>query len=171
MNDKKYVSAELVKAEFTGNFQESYTPGHIKALIDTVPAANVRENKTGKVIKTGRIYPYCSECDKNLDHTYYKFCPWCGAEFVNNQNDNTEKNCDEKSQMIFKLRYNLLKLKEYRKDDVFTDTFWVNINVLSDDFHKARAKAEEWLKTDGHKVYKYEDIVGFQPNGSECVIL
>ena len=34
-----------------------------------------------KIIKTGRRYPYCSECNANLERPYYRFCPWCGANF------------------------------------------------------------------------------------------
>lgn len=39
--EKKYIDANLLKAEFTGNFQETYPPAQIKALIDVAPAADV----------------------------------------------------------------------------------------------------------------------------------
>ena len=31
------IDANLLKAEFTGNFSETYSPAQIKALIDTAP--------------------------------------------------------------------------------------------------------------------------------------
>lgn len=34
----RLIDATTLKAEFTGNFQEAYTPGHIWAIIDNAPA-------------------------------------------------------------------------------------------------------------------------------------
>jgi hypothetical protein len=48
--------------------------------ISDVPTADVREVKHGEIIKTGRRYPYCSLCNTSLERTYFKFCPYCGAE-------------------------------------------------------------------------------------------
>jgi len=39
----RYIDADLAKAEFTGNFQDEYSPAHIKALIDNMPTADVIE--------------------------------------------------------------------------------------------------------------------------------
>ncbi len=90
MSDKKYVSAELVKAEFTGNFQESYTPGHIKALIDGVPAADVQEVRHGKWILVSKNKKQelwqCDTCERlvivecgdNVNEIY-PYCH-CGAK-------------------------------------------------------------------------------------------
>ena len=40
---KKYIDVTLAKAEFTGNFQNFYAPGEIKAILDEVPTADVVE--------------------------------------------------------------------------------------------------------------------------------
>ena len=50
-----------------------------KSKIDEIPTADVRELVHGKLIKTGRRYPYCSVCDTSLERSYFKFCPYCGA--------------------------------------------------------------------------------------------
>ena len=40
---KKYINADLLKAEFTGNFACEYPAPLVKALIDNQPAADVME--------------------------------------------------------------------------------------------------------------------------------
>lgn len=100
MNKAKYINAELAKAEFTGNFQDTYPTALVKALIDNTPTADVQEIRHGKNI--GEDYAacdqfVCSECKIELqdwtrverdeddgDETYhdyvFKFCPNCGAK-------------------------------------------------------------------------------------------
>ena len=84
----EYIKRILAKAEFTGNFQNEYPVGQIHALIDCVPAADVRENVHGHwdivEMKKGEWWHTCSECkatwgsdDGKLD---FKFCPNCGTD-------------------------------------------------------------------------------------------
>lgn len=88
----EYIKRNLAKAEFTGNFQDEYPVCQIHALIDCVPAADVRENVKGKWIDgqqmgfDGSLYWYreCDQCgykrqDDNPDRDS-KFCPNCGAD-------------------------------------------------------------------------------------------
>lgn len=83
----KYINVALAKAEFTGNFQDSYPPGQIKAMLDEVPAADVREVKYGAWIEEAfkMICPFCDtyfstiNTPINLFKGYYHFCPNCGA--------------------------------------------------------------------------------------------
>ena len=56
-----YISLELAKAQFTGNFQNYYAPGEIKALLDEVPAADVVE-----VIR-------CENCKHHEKLSVYKY--------------------------------------------------------------------------------------------------
>ena len=81
---KKYIeAAEMIKIvnERSSHWLNDWSTLGVLALIDETPAADVEEVRRGEIIKTGRIYPYCSECDCNLDSTNYRRCPWCGAKF------------------------------------------------------------------------------------------
>lgn len=75
MNSLGYVSVDKL-IEFANN--------HIAGIdandIARFPKAEVEEVRHGKIIKTGRVYPYCSECDANLQSESYRYCPWCGAK-------------------------------------------------------------------------------------------
>lgn len=51
-----------------------------RRIVKNFPAADVEEVKHGKIIKTGRRYPYCLECKCNVSDVFYR-CPWCGAKF------------------------------------------------------------------------------------------
>ena len=98
----EYVKRNLVKAEFTGNFQNEYSVGQIRAMIDCVPAADVRENVKGEWVHGREIartmlhgssvaIEYedwsCSSCGFKIDRLLwnwdgslvYKFCSNCGA--------------------------------------------------------------------------------------------
>lgn len=99
----EYIKRNLAKAEFTGNFQNEYPVCQIHALIDCVPAADVRENvrdawvhgrETAREMlgdNTAAIFyeDYsCSSCGFKIDtplwnwdgSLVYKFCPNCGAQ-------------------------------------------------------------------------------------------
>ncbi len=47
---KKYIDADLLKAEFTGNFACEYPAPLVKALIDNQPVADIAEVVHGKWI-------------------------------------------------------------------------------------------------------------------------
>jgi len=84
----EYINRTLAKAEFTGNFRDEYPTALIHALIDSVPAADVRPVVRGKwnAVK-GALHPaetsaVCSNCGfATMIHaqTFYNFCPNCGA--------------------------------------------------------------------------------------------
>lgn len=80
---KRYIDANLLKAEFTGNFAKAYAVPLIKSIIDQQPAADVQEAKQGQweLIKKDRSK--CSECgfQRNIETQFgWKFCPMCGAD-------------------------------------------------------------------------------------------
>lgn len=49
----RYIDANLLKAEFTGNFTKAYAVPLIKSIIDQQPTANVEEVRHGKWIYEG----------------------------------------------------------------------------------------------------------------------
>lgn len=91
---KKYIDADLLKAEFTGNLACEYPAPLVKALIDNQPAADVAEVVHGKWIDVPLncdpnyfAYKYnlrtkCSVCDFVMPREYprYNICPNCGAK-------------------------------------------------------------------------------------------
>lgn len=79
----RYIDANLLKAEFTGNFAKAYAVPLIKSIIDQQPTADVQEVKHGhwELIKKDRSK--CSECgfQRNIETQFgWKFCPMCGAD-------------------------------------------------------------------------------------------
>ena len=99
MDNHDYIRRILAKAEFTGNFQDTYPTAQIHALIDTVPAEDVQPVVHGKWLhgkETAREYVgnalvgifyenfLCSCCgyiidDRQYTKITYKYCPNCGA--------------------------------------------------------------------------------------------
>ena len=83
----RLVDANTLKAEFTGNFRESYEPSLIKALIDVAPTIDAEPVKHGRWIAvpssdraTGKAYK-CSECDKMRYGSFMpNYCQICGAK-------------------------------------------------------------------------------------------
>lgn len=83
----RYIDVVFAKAEFTGNFQNFYTPGEIKAILDEVPIADVVEAKHGEWIELPNgwdgIDEYlrfeCSECHREVFNNF-PFCPYCRAD-------------------------------------------------------------------------------------------
>lgn len=86
----KYIDANLLKAEFTGNFVKAYAVPLIKSIIDQQPTADVREVKHGKwTIRYEGTYKrakcYCSVCGKPngiggiINNQKKPYCPNCGA--------------------------------------------------------------------------------------------
>lgn len=69
---------------------------------------------------------------------------------------------------FFRFRYKVQKLPEYCNNN--NDWFWININVLEEDYFKARNKAEKWLEADGHNCYKYTEWVGFEAQGTGYIL-
>lgn len=91
----RYINANLLKGDFTGNFQESYTVSQIKAMIDDVPTADVEEVRHGEWeddaddVFWGNyiVKKHCSECgytpkfDRETElFNLTKRCPNCGAK-------------------------------------------------------------------------------------------
>lgn len=87
----RYIDANLLKAEFTGNFTKAYAVPLIKSIIDQRPTADVEEVKHGKWIYKGH-HPamshvfQCSVCKRwlfsnSLDYVpeEYPYCH-CGAK-------------------------------------------------------------------------------------------
>ena len=83
----RYIDAILAKAQFTGNFQDSYSPEEAKAMIDEVPTAEVEPVVHGNWIP-GFVKEHactmCSVCKEivHLDAVFYPFCPYCGAKMA-----------------------------------------------------------------------------------------
>lgn len=90
MAENKYINVNLAKAQFTGNFIDNYPPPLIKALLDSIPAADVEPVKHGKWERIAGIFELieCSNCGKDINCTNYAdyyakhfyFCPNCGAK-------------------------------------------------------------------------------------------
>ena len=79
-----YIRRILAKAQFTGNFQDSYPTAQIHALLDTVPAEDVQPVVHGKWIRRKQDI-FCSHCKEESGYTWYgasafsAYCPNCGA--------------------------------------------------------------------------------------------
>lgn len=83
----KYIDANLLKADFTGNFTKAYAVPLIKSIIDQQPTADVQE------VKHSRWEHYndtarCVRCDYYTKDAYFddhdkivlpKYCSNCGA--------------------------------------------------------------------------------------------
>lgn len=87
----RYINANLLKAEFTGNFTEDYGVPLIKCIIDNAPTADVEEVRHGKwtICHEGtykRAKCYCSVCGKSngiggiISNQKKQYCPNCGAK-------------------------------------------------------------------------------------------
>lgn len=86
---KRYVDAILLKAEFTGNFTETYSSSLIKAIIDQQPEADVQDIKHAQWYDDPRlpkIVRGCSNCG-GCGYFHYKFCPHCGAKMDGGKSD------------------------------------------------------------------------------------
>lgn len=81
---KKYIDADLLKAEFTGNFACEYPAPLVKALIDNQPAADVAEvvrckdykywDNTDVDYKGNPIKTYAGECQcSQWENEYYRY--------------------------------------------------------------------------------------------------
>lgn len=86
----KYIDANLLKAEFTGNFTKAYAVPLIKSIIDQQPTADVQEVKHGHwTFRYEGTYKkakcYCSVCGKPngvggiISNQKKPYCPNCGA--------------------------------------------------------------------------------------------
>nr|DAJ55454.1 MAG TPA: Arv1-like family protein [Caudoviricetes sp.] len=83
----RYIDANLLKAEFTGNFTKAYAVPLIKSIIEQQPTADVQE------VKHSRWEHYndtarCVNCDHYTKDAYFddndeivlpKYCSNCGA--------------------------------------------------------------------------------------------
>lgn len=80
---KMYIDANLLKAEFTGNFVKAYAVPLIKSIIDQQPTADVQEVKHGKWNYYTKTNVICSCCNfiRNIEtQIAWEFCPKCGAK-------------------------------------------------------------------------------------------
>lgn len=88
----KYIDANLLKAEFAGNFTKAYAVPLIKSIIDQQPIADVQEVKHAKWVHYGEDIQ-CSNCghvsddvcyEGDMDSGYYtvlpRYCSNCGAK-------------------------------------------------------------------------------------------
>lgn len=79
----RYIDANLLKAEFTGNFAKSYAVPLIKNIIDQQPAADVQEVKHGKWDEIrdehGKPVTYIHRSCGCMSAGDDKYCPKCGA--------------------------------------------------------------------------------------------
>lgn len=80
----RLIDADMLKAEFTGNFQEEYGIAQIKAMIDVMPTIEIEPVKhwKWKHFGSGLNMPlYCSRCEKTFPEYFkkFEFCPHCGA--------------------------------------------------------------------------------------------
>ena len=82
--EKKYIDRDLAAAMLENELPASEDRADAVAMILAFPAADVEKVRHGRIIMTGRRYPYCSECDVDLEHTNYRWCPWCGARMDGN---------------------------------------------------------------------------------------
>lgn len=94
---KRYIDADLARAQFTGNFQASYSPSEAKVMIDEVPTADVEpirhahwiiHDKTlavsfGEFAVVGHYFE-CSSCGRTEDHKE-PYCN-CGAKMDEESN-------------------------------------------------------------------------------------
>lgn len=83
----RYIDSNLAKAQFTGNFQDSYSPSEAKAMIDEVPTADVEPVRHAHWIRKSHEWdfsPYfyidftCSNCDTR-EQDKAPYCRYCGA--------------------------------------------------------------------------------------------
>lgn len=100
----RYIDADLLKAEFTGNFTKAHATPLIKAIIDEQPTADVQEVRHGRWKEdeeTGCLM--CSECghltdeilgdfiktDYGLIHCSLRptYCSKCGAKMDGGESD------------------------------------------------------------------------------------
>lgn len=82
----RYIDANLLKAEFTGNFTKAYAVSLIKSIIDQQPTADVQEVKHANWVHLGGDEWCCSCCGFGKHTEGYwenptaKYCEKCGAE-------------------------------------------------------------------------------------------
>lgn len=82
----RYIDANLLKAEFTGDFTRAYAVSLIKRIIDQQPTADVQEVRHGKWQLQPVGIGYCWECSVcHMNPRFYsmentKYCPNCGAK-------------------------------------------------------------------------------------------
>lgn len=78
----RYINATLLKAEFTGNFTDTYSPQLIKTIIDGQPTADVVEVTRCKYCKFYRPYnkpveDFDGRCfARNCETDEYDFCSY-----------------------------------------------------------------------------------------------
>ena len=77
----EYIEREALKAEFE---EDGHLSAYIEEMIDSIPAADVREVKRGKwmfegsIENTWKVYT-CSQCGANCIDGW-NFCPNCGEQ-------------------------------------------------------------------------------------------
>lgn len=96
----RLIDANLLKAEFTGNFQHEYQPAQIKAIIDCAPTVEAVLVIRGHWVYDPNAMDWglggyvCSKCgvrnnnlpgdiDKNYNTMMFsgaRYCPHCGAK-------------------------------------------------------------------------------------------
>lgn len=77
----RYINATLLKAEFTGNFTDTYSPPLIKTIIDGQPTADVVEVTRCKDCKF--YEPYGKPCEDFDGRCFARECETDEYDFCN----------------------------------------------------------------------------------------
>lgn len=85
----RYIDADMLKAEFTGNFTKEYARALVISIIDSIPTVDVEPVKRGRWKKHDNLmgeYYHCSVCDTRTEvetcmgDPIFVYCPFCGAK-------------------------------------------------------------------------------------------
>lgn len=95
----RLIDADMLKAEFTGNFQKEYGVSQIKAMIDVRPTIEAEPVRHGRWVlecdPNGNPYCFhCSVCDSDSHHIGVTiasdYCPNCGARMDGKGGENEQ---------------------------------------------------------------------------------
>ena len=85
--EEKFINAKELKYRLTGNFREVHIE-QLMAILDEMPAADIRENVHGEWIADSTGAEFCSVCgaypyddgEYHISGWRSDFCPNCGAD-------------------------------------------------------------------------------------------
>ena len=94
----EYIEREALKAEFE---EDGHLSAYIEEMIDSIPAADVREVERGKWEDDGYGWVRCSICRGAIavarGGNRFNYCPNCGADMRSLQNANNLKEMEEQN--------------------------------------------------------------------------
>ena len=79
-NKKEVVTILERLRDCCGNGDMAFALNWAAETVKNMSAADVEEVRHGKIVETGRRYPYCSVCNTSLERSYFRYCPYCGAK-------------------------------------------------------------------------------------------